>query len=48
MLNKLSKNEGKERTQSDYCQPELSHGRQECLYYYMVSNIAEEVDPFGE
>ena len=48
LLNKLSKNEGKERTQSDYCQPELSHGRQECLYYYMVSNIAEEVDPFGE
>ncbi|MGD1700559.1 hypothetical protein [Dapis sp. BLCC M229] len=48
LLNKLSKNEEKESRKSDYFKPELAHGRQECRYYYMVSNIAEQVDPFGE
>lgn len=48
LLNKLSKNEVKENPQSDYCQSDLTHGRIEGRYYYMVSNIAEEVDPFGE
>ena len=48
LLNKLSKNQAKKGTQSDYCQSVLTHGRREGRYYYMVSNIAEEVDPFGE
>ncbi len=45
LLNELSKNKGKESTQSDYCKPELAHGRQEYRYYYMASNIAKQVDP---
>ena len=48
LLNKLSKNEAEKSPQSDYCQSDLTHGRREGRYYYMVSNIAEEVDPFGE
>ena len=40
--------QAKEITQSDYCQSDLTHGRREGRYYYMVSNISEEVYPFGE
>ena len=47
MLKKLSKNEAEESSQSDYYQSELAHGRTEEQYYYMVSNIADQVDPFG-
>ncbi len=48
MLKKLSKNEAEETPQSYYCKSELAHGRTEGRYYYMVSNIAGEVDAFGE
>jgi len=48
LLNKLSKNEAEKTPKSDYCQSDLTHGRIEGRYYYMVSNVAEEVDPLGE
>nr|WP_293111019.1 ISAs1 family transposase [Okeania sp. SIO2F4] len=40
--------EEKKSPQSDYCKSDLTHGRIAGRYYYMVSNIADEVAPFGE
>ena len=48
LLNKLSKNEREKTPQSDYCISDLTRGRIEGRYYYMMSNIVDEVDPFGE
>ena len=48
LLNKLSKNEREKTPQSDYCISDLPRGRIEGRYYYMMSNIVDEVDPFGE
>ena len=48
LLNKLSKNEREKTPQSDYCISDLTRGRIEGRYYYMMSNIVDEVEPFGE
>ena len=48
LLNKLFKNEREKSPQSDYCISDLTRGRIEGRYYYMMSNIVDEVDPFGE
>ena len=48
LLNKLFKNEREKSPQSDYCISDLTRGRIEGRYYYMMSNIVDEVNPFGE